>query len=78
MLQVYAVDSRTLFIKDFSYDGTGPDAYFYAGESGRPSGEGFLIPNERGSKEILKVKYRGVKHIFLINTASYSLQNYNR
>jgi len=53
---VYAVDSRTLFIKDFSYDGTGPDAYFYAGSSGSPSGKGFLIPNEKGSEDILRVR----------------------
>ena len=44
---MYAVDSRTLFIKDFAYDGQGPDAYFYAGESGEPSSKGYLIANEK-------------------------------
>lgn len=52
---VYAVDSRTIFIKGFSYDGQGPDAYFYAGTTAKPSGEGFLIANEKGSEEILEV-----------------------
>lgn len=52
---VYAVDSRTLYIRGFSYDGQGPDAYFYAGDEGRPSGRGFLIPNEQGSKDVLSV-----------------------
>lgn len=47
------MDSRTLYIRGFSYDGQGPDAYFYAGDSDRPSSEGFLIANEKGSTEIL-------------------------
>ncbi|KAI5706345.1 hypothetical protein M8J75_007174 [Diaphorina citri] len=29
---VYATDENTLFIKSFSYDGTGPDAYFWVGK----------------------------------------------
>ena len=61
--KVYAVDSRTLFVKGFSYDGQGPDAYFYAGDSERPSSEGFLIANEKGSTEILE-KY-SAKNIVL-------------
>ena len=44
--QVYAVDSRTVFIKGFEYDGQGPDAYFYAG-SGADYASGFLVPNEK-------------------------------
>ena len=36
-----------------SYDGAGPDAYFYAGDRGQPSGEGFIIANEKGSVGIL-------------------------
>jgi len=47
--EVYAVDSRTLFIKGFTYDGQGPDAYFFVGERGRPSERGFRIANEKGS-----------------------------
>lgn len=41
---VYAVDESTLFIKDFAYDGTGPDAFFWVGQSQRPSPEGYIIP----------------------------------
>ena len=37
----------------FSYDGQGPDAYFYGGENGQPSGKGFLIADEKGSTDIL-------------------------
>lgn len=41
---VYAVDENTVFIRGFAYDGTGPDAFFWAGDSARPSPEGFIIP----------------------------------
>ncbi|XP_050304285.1 protein Skeletor, isoforms B/C isoform X2 [Anthonomus grandis grandis] len=41
---VYAVDETTIFIKGFSYDGTGPDAFFWIGNSPRPSPEGIIIP----------------------------------
>jgi hypothetical protein len=37
---VFAVDSRTLFIKSFNYDGEGPAAYFYVGNSKTPSNQG--------------------------------------
>ncbi|KAG5897115.1 hypothetical protein JTB14_014102 [Gonioctena quinquepunctata] len=40
----YAVDESTIFIKGFSYDGTGPDAFFWIGNSPRPSPEGIIIP----------------------------------
>ncbi|XP_063228586.1 protein Skeletor, isoforms B/C isoform X2 [Bacillus rossius redtenbacheri] len=40
----YAVDENTIFIKGFSYDGTGPDAYFWVGNSARPSPEGDIVP----------------------------------
>ncbi|XP_063979976.1 protein Skeletor, isoforms B/C isoform X2 [Diachasmimorpha longicaudata] len=46
--EVYAVDARTLFIKDLTYDGEGPAAYFYAGNSKSPITNGFRIRDERG------------------------------
>ena len=36
-----------------SYDGQGPDAYFYVGEKGEPSGNGILIADEKGTTDIL-------------------------
>jgi len=51
--EVFAVDSRTLHIRGFSYDGTAPDAFFYGGRSGKPSDDGFIIPDEKGSKKPL-------------------------
>ncbi|XP_022663529.1 protein Skeletor, isoforms B/C-like isoform X2 [Varroa jacobsoni] len=47
--EVFVVDDKTLFLKGFSYDGQGPDAYFWAGTSQKTDGSGFIIPNERGS-----------------------------
>ena len=40
----YAVNSTTILIKGFNYDGTAPDAFFLGGTSGQPSkhGEVFL------------------------------------
>lgn len=40
----YGVDESTIFIKGFSYDGTGPDAFFWIGNSPRPSPDGYIIP----------------------------------
>ncbi|CAK1594768.1 unnamed protein product [Parnassius mnemosyne] len=41
---VYAVDENTIFVRGFAYDGTGPDAYFWVGDSPQPSPEGTLVP----------------------------------
>ena len=48
---VYIVDENTLKIEDFNYDGKGPDAFFYVGESGGPSGEGTRVPYPEGSSK---------------------------
>ncbi|XP_074095644.1 DM13 and DOMON_DOH domain-containing protein skeletor isoform X2 [Cotesia typhae] len=58
--EVYAVDARTLFIKDFNYDGEGPAAYFYAGNSRAPIINGFRIRDEKGNTGPLK-QYRKKK-----------------
>ncbi|XP_012242502.2 protein Skeletor, isoforms B/C isoform X1 [Bombus impatiens] len=55
--EVYAVDGRTLFIKDFTYDGEAPTAYFYVGTSKSPNGNGIRLRDERGSSNTLK-RYR--------------------
>ncbi|XP_054266957.1 protein Skeletor, isoforms B/C isoform X2 [Macrosteles quadrilineatus] len=41
---VYAVDENTMFVKGFSYDGTGPDAFFWVGNTARPSPDGYIVP----------------------------------
>lgn len=38
---VYTVGDIRITLKDFYYDGKAPDAFFYAGRSGQPSGSGY-------------------------------------
>ncbi|CAK9799996.1 Protein Skeletor, isoforms B/C [Anthophora plagiata] len=42
--EVYVVDDTMIFIKGFSYDGTGPDAYFWVGNSTKPDPQGNIVP----------------------------------
>ncbi|OAD56535.1 Protein Skeletor, isoforms D/E [Eufriesea mexicana] len=55
--EVYAVDGRTLFVKDFTYDGEAPSAYFYVGNSKSPNANGIRVRDETGSSDMLK-RYR--------------------
>ena len=41
--EAVAVDSKTVLIKGFTYDGEGPDTFFLAGTSGRPSSRGDVV-----------------------------------
>nr|QUP51775.1 knickkopf 3 [Locusta migratoria] len=59
--EVYAVDARTLHIRDFSYDGEGPAAFFWAGDTKSPSSYGFKVNDEKGTTNVLS-RYRK-KHI---------------
>lgn len=51
--EVYALDDSTLFIKNFMYDGTAPDAYFWMGSSSAPDKNGVIVPDEKGRSEKL-------------------------
>jgi len=42
--RVYAVSDDVLFIQSFEYDGTGPDAFFWVGNSTVPSPSGVIVP----------------------------------
>merc|ERR1711892_1572374 len=41
--EAVALDSKTVLIKGFTYDGEGPDTFFLAGTSGRPSNRGDVV-----------------------------------
>merc|ERR1712032_888676 len=41
--EVFAIDDETILIEDFTYDGQGPDAFFLAGTTGRPSKNGQVV-----------------------------------
>lgn len=45
---VYAVDEWTILLVKFSYDGTGDDTFFWAGDSIRPGPQGFIVPDQHG------------------------------
>ena len=71
---VYGVDEKTLLIKGFTYDGLGPDAFFWAGTQGSPSGKGTILPYpfegkfyeyEDQSAPILNGRFSGDKNIKL-------------
>merc|ERR1712018_172126 len=38
------IDKNKIYIQGFTYDGTGPDAFFFVGESGTPNRKGTIIP----------------------------------
>jgi hypothetical protein len=40
---VYVLNNNKIFIKGFTYDGTGPDAFFLVGESGTPNRVGTIL-----------------------------------
>ena len=71
---VYVVDEKTLLIKGFTYDGAGPDAFFWVGTQGSPSGIGNILPYpfegkfyeyEDKSAPILNGRFSGDKDIKL-------------
>merc|ERR1711892_76270 len=42
---VYTVGSDKILIEDFSYDGRGPDAFFWVGTEGTPGPKGTVLPH---------------------------------
>jgi len=66
--QVFLKDEKTLVIKGFTYDGAGPDAFFWAGTSERPTSVGTILPHpfegkfydyEDSSAPILDKRFNG-------------------
>lgn len=45
---MYAVDDWTILLVNFNYDGTGDDTFFWAGDSGRPGPQGFIVADQHG------------------------------
>ncbi|KAJ0170663.1 hypothetical protein K1T71_013435 [Dendrolimus kikuchii] len=55
--EVYAVDEWTIVLVNFNYDGMGDDTFFWAGDSGRPGPQGFIVPDQHGKTNILERYY---------------------
>ena len=71
---VYILDEKTLLVKGFTYDGAGPDAFFWVGTQGSPSSVGTILPYpfegkfyeyEDQAAPILQGQYSGDKDIKL-------------
>lgn len=42
---LYVLNDTALLVREFTYDGTGPDAFFWAGDKGdSPSEVGHILP----------------------------------
>ena len=53
--QVEVLDSKTLMLKEFYYDGKGGKGiHFYVGRGPQPSSKGTVVPNELGYMEPLR------------------------
>ncbi|XP_037091672.1 protein Skeletor, isoforms B/C-like [Pollicipes pollicipes] len=46
--RIRIIDSKTIEVKDFSYDGTGGEVYFWVGLGPQPSSKGVKVPDEYG------------------------------
>ena len=56
---MYIKDAYTLLLKNFKYDGKGPDAYFYVGLHGEPSGLGIKLEYPYGDGESILPEVTG-------------------
>jgi len=83
--KVIVVDSKTIMLPAFAYDGKGGDVYFFAGEGPQPSSRGFIVPDELGyitpigvykDKKDVILQLPGSKTVFTIDwLAVYDLKN---
>ena len=56
--EVFAVDEKTLIVKNFNYDGGGPDAFFWVGTEGTP------LKNNEEATAILAHPFKGKHYEF--------------
>ena len=72
--KLFAVDEKTILIKNFEYDGAGPDAFFWVGTEGLPKSEGYILAHPFDGKffkyddenaPILKGRFDGSEDIKL-------------
>jgi len=68
------IDKNKIYIQGFTYDGTGPDAFFFVGESGTPNRKGTIVPYpdtgvcydyDDDSAPLLTEAYDGTKDVVL-------------
>lgn len=61
---LYAIDEKTLMVKNFNYDGAGPDAFFWVGTEGSPSNVG-----DESKTAILAHPFQGVHYTYRDDSA---------
>lgn len=71
---VHAARDNAIVLEDFSYDGSGPDAFFMVGNSNAPSDKGTVLPNEAGS--MAKLSSYSKKTLVLTLPAGKIITNY--
>lgn len=71
---VYAASESAFYIYNFTYDGAGPDAFFWAGSSSSPDSSGEILPDERGTRQRLR-GYNG-ENILIKLDDNKSIRNY--
>ncbi|KAH7941167.1 hypothetical protein HPB49_010665 [Dermacentor silvarum] len=64
---VYAASGGAFYLVDFTYDGEGPDAFFWAGANATPDNHGEPLPNENGAMRPLGVYDRATILVRLNN-----------
>ncbi|KAK8769610.1 hypothetical protein V5799_013924, partial [Amblyomma americanum] len=47
---VYVASESAFYLVDFSYDGRGTGAFFWAGDTSTPDGRGEALPDENGTR----------------------------
>ncbi|XP_035666294.1 protein Skeletor, isoforms B/C-like [Branchiostoma floridae] len=56
---VTILNAKQFYIRNLHYDGLGPDAFFWAGQTDSPSSSGFKVPDHRGSSDEKLPRYTG-------------------
>ncbi|KAF5292864.1 hypothetical protein FQR65_LT11116 [Abscondita terminalis] len=72
---IVAVDKKTIFVPNLYYDGKGSQAQFWAGKGSEPSASGFILFDEKGSRNHLS-NYEG-RNIYLTLPHNTTTDNIN-
>jgi len=72
---LYKRDAKTLIIRNFVYDGEGPDAFFVVGK--RPMGRNRIVINRRDRKDAIPLPYEDSYSAYSRNTSNQRRLRYD-
>jgi len=72
---LYKRDAKTLIIRNFVYDGEGPDAFFVVGK--RPMGRNRIVIKRRDRKDAIPLPYEDSYSAYSRNTANQRRLRYD-